>query len=69
MNIDKEREGKGRGRKEYINCDLTTAKRFLYSLQVEWVKDIQSWLTRISASVDLKEKRNQIRWLSYKLRR
>ena len=24
-----------RGRKEYINCDLTAAKRFLYSLQVE----------------------------------
>ena len=51
MNIGKKRH-KVRGRKEYINCDLTTAKRFLYSLQVEWEKDIESWFTRISASVD-----------------
>ena len=34
MNIDRKR-GKGRGRKECINCDMTTAKRFLYSLKVE----------------------------------
>ena len=53
MNIDKKRgKGRGRWRKEYINCDLTTAKRFLYSLQVEWEKDNQSSFTRISASVD-----------------
>ena len=51
MNIGKKRH-KVRGRKENINCDLTTAKRFLYSLQVEWEKDIESWFTRISASVD-----------------
>ena len=34
MNIDRKR-GKGRGRKEYINFNLTTAKRFLYSLKDE----------------------------------
>ena len=27
--------GEGEGEEEYINCDLTTAKRFLYSLKVE----------------------------------
>ena len=45
MDIDKKRgkrRGRGRGRKEYINCDLTTAKRFLYSLKVEWEKDNES---------------------------
>ena len=55
MNIDKKKgkgKGRGRGRKEYIDCNVTTAKRFLYSLQVEWEKDIESWFTRISASVD-----------------
>ena len=41
MNIGKKRR-RVRRRKEYINCDLTTAKRFLYSLKVELVKDIQS---------------------------
>ena len=38
MNIDKKKgKGKGRGRrrKEYIDCDVTTAKRSLYSPQVE----------------------------------
>ena len=45
MNIDRKRgkgRGEGGGEEEYINCDLTTAKRFLYSLQDERVKDIQS---------------------------
>ena len=36
MNIGKKRgKRRGRWRKEYINCDLTTAKRFLYSLKDE----------------------------------